>query len=54
MRSVDDTHTIVEAMDPQVMVQVTGDPRLAEVADEARTKLVAALRTLTDTAGEAR
>ena len=49
VRSVDDTHTLVEAMDPQVMVQVTGDPRLAEVADEAKTKLAAALQALNDT-----
>ena len=54
VRSVDDTHTLVEAMDPQVMVQVTGDPRLAEVADEAKTKLAAALQALNDTVGEAR
>ena len=54
VRSVDDAHTLVEAMDPQVMVQVTGDPRLAEVADEAKTKLAAALQALNDTVGEAR
>lgn len=43
VRAVDDRHTLVEAMDPEVMVTVTGDPRLAEVAAEAKVKLGAAL-----------
>jgi uncharacterized protein (DUF302 family) len=38
--------TVVEAMDPQVMVQVTGNPAMAEVADEAATRLRAALDAL--------
>lgn len=39
--------TFVQALDPQVMVQVTGLPELKEVADEATTRLRAALDTLT-------
>ena len=39
-------HTLVQALDPQVMVQVTGRSELTEVADEATTRLRAALDTL--------
>ncbi|MET8698527.1 DUF302 domain-containing protein [Kitasatospora sp. NPDC058032] len=39
--------TVVEAMDPQLMVQVTGQPALQAVADEAATRLRAALAALT-------
>jgi len=39
--------TLVQALDPQVMVQVTGRPELKVVADEATTRLRAALDTLT-------
>ncbi|MEU8616432.1 DUF302 domain-containing protein [Streptomyces sp. NPDC048623] len=38
--------TIVEAMDPQLMVSVTGRPELAAVAEEAGTRLRAALGSL--------
>ena len=38
--------TLVQALDPQVMVQVSGRPELKEVADEATTRLRAALATL--------
>jgi uncharacterized protein (DUF302 family) len=38
--------TLVQALDPQVMVQVTGRPELTDVADEATTRLRAALDTL--------
>ncbi|HEY3437280.1 MAG TPA: DUF302 domain-containing protein [Actinotalea sp.] len=38
--------TLVEAMDPQVMVQVTGNPALTAVADEAASRLRAALGSL--------
>jgi hypothetical protein len=34
-------------MDPQLMVQVTGRPELKPVADEAATRLRAALAALT-------
>lgn len=43
---VDDTRVLVEAMDPQLLVQVTGDPALQEVADEVTGKLRAAIETL--------
>jgi uncharacterized protein (DUF302 family) len=39
--------TLVQALDPQIMVQVTGKPELKDVADEATTRLRAALDTLT-------
>ncbi|MEV6326120.1 DUF302 domain-containing protein [Streptomyces sp. NPDC051909] len=38
--------TVVEAMDPQLMVSVTGRPELAPVAEEAGTRLRAALGSL--------
>ena len=37
---------IVDAMDPQVMVQLSDQPGLREVADEAAIKLRAALDSL--------
>ncbi len=46
VRSLDATHTLVEAMDPAVMVTATGNPELAGVAEQARERLVAALNTL--------
>jgi uncharacterized protein (DUF302 family) len=46
VRSIDDERTLVEAMDPEIMVQVTGDRQLVDVATEARTRLSAALSTL--------
>jgi uncharacterized protein (DUF302 family) len=42
-----DGHTLVEALDPQIMVQATGMPAFAAIADEAAAKLRAALATLT-------
>ncbi|CAN3978442.1 DUF302 domain-containing protein [Kitasatospora purpeofusca] len=42
-----DGGTLVEAMDPQLLVRVTGKPELAAVADEAATRLRAALDALT-------
>ncbi len=47
VRSLDDAHTLVEAMDPAVMVTATGNPELATVAEQARERLVTALSTLT-------
>jgi N-acetylglucosamine malate deacetylase 2 len=38
--------TLVQALDPQIMVQVTGRPELKDVADEATARLRAALDTL--------
>ncbi|MGW0179124.1 DUF302 domain-containing protein [Nocardia sp. NPDC003345] len=45
-RSSDSGEIIVEAMNPQVMVQVTEDPGLRPVAAEAATKLRAAIDSL--------
>jgi len=39
-------HTLVQALDPQVMVQVSGRPELEKVADEATTRLRTALNPL--------
>jgi uncharacterized protein (DUF302 family) len=39
--------TLVQALDPQIMVQVTGRPELKDVADEATTRLRTALDALT-------
>lgn len=39
--------TLVQALDPQVMVSVTGRPELKPVADEAAVRLRAALESLT-------
>jgi uncharacterized protein (DUF302 family) len=42
----DDSRVLVEAMDPQLLVQVTGEPALQEVADEVTGKLRAAIEAL--------
>ncbi|MEV0667929.1 DUF302 domain-containing protein [Actinomadura luteofluorescens] len=42
----DGDDTVVEAMDPQVMVSVSDRPGLGPVADEAAERLAAALRRL--------
>ena len=49
-----DNHTVVEALDPQTMVAVTNEPALRPVADEAASRLRAALDTLTTPASQAR
>ncbi|WP_420120527.1 DUF302 domain-containing protein [Nakamurella sp.] len=46
VRSVDGDRTRVEAIDPAIMVGVTGNPDLQAVATEARTRLTDALRSL--------
>ena len=46
VRAIDDTHTLIEAMDPAVMISATGNPALTDIADDARTRLTAALDTL--------
>jgi uncharacterized protein (DUF302 family) len=43
-----DGRTVVEAMDPQLLVTVTGRAELAPVADEAAARLRAALNSLGD------
>lgn len=42
----DDSRVLVEAMDPQLLVQVTGEPALQAVADEVAGKLRAAIESL--------
>ena len=45
VRAVDDTTTVVEALDPDVMSRLAGDA-LADVAADARQRLTAALAAL--------
>lgn len=45
-----DGTVIVDAMDPQIMVQVADQPGLRDVADDATTKLRAAIDALSQTA----
>ena len=47
VRSVDEDTTIVEALDPKVMVSLTENEALSSVADEAGRRLAAALDALT-------
>ena len=46
VRSVGPDRTVVEALDPQMMVDVTGNEALRPVADDAATRLRAALTGL--------
>lgn len=46
VRADGDGRTLVDAMDPGAMVQLTGNQDLSEVADEVRSALSAALTTL--------
>ena len=50
VRTLDEAHTLVEAMDPGVMVSATGNAALQPVADQARERLTAALDELVGTA----
>jgi len=47
VRALDDDVTIVEALDPKVMVSLTQNDALSSVADDAGQRLAAALETLT-------
>jgi uncharacterized protein (DUF302 family) len=47
VRYLEDDSTIVEALDPKVMVTMTHNDALSSVADEAGHRLAAALATLT-------
>lgn len=49
VRSLDDTTTIVEAVDPQMMVSMTDNPALQVVADDAASRLGLALTGLDGT-----
>ena len=46
VRTVDENHTLVEAMDPGVMVSATGNAALEPVAEQARDLLTKALADL--------
>ncbi|TQM64746.1 DUF302 domain-containing protein [Humibacillus xanthopallidus] len=47
VRAADEGHTVVEAMDPGVMVRITANDALTEVAADARERLSRALESLT-------
>ena len=49
VRAVDGNTTVVEAMDPAVMVTLTGNKALGPVAAEAGQRLASALSTMTRT-----
>lgn len=49
VRTLDDTTTVVEALDPKVMVSLTQNDALSSIADEAGKRLAAALDALTQT-----
>lgn len=46
VRSLDDDSTLVEAVDPQMMISMTKNPDLQAIADEAAGRLNAALASL--------
>lgn len=46
VRALDGATTVVEAMDPQIMVTLTGNDSLTAVAVDARTRLISALSSL--------
>jgi uncharacterized protein (DUF302 family) len=46
VRSQDDEHTVVEAIDPDVMMSVADSAALDEVAADAKKRLTAALDSL--------
>lgn len=46
VRAAADGRTVVEAMDPEAMVRLTGNPALTDVADDVRAGLSAALAAL--------
>ena len=52
VRYLDDDTTVVEALDPKVMVSLTHNDALSLVADEAGRRLAAALDTLTPALAE--
>ncbi|MCB0919178.1 MAG: DUF302 domain-containing protein [Actinobacteria bacterium] len=47
VRYEDDQHTVVEFIDPQIMVQLTESPGMVEVAADAGARLTRAQNTLT-------
>jgi len=49
----DDNSVIVEAMNPEILVEVTGEPALRDIADEVTKKMQAALDSLQTPASSA-
>ena len=49
-----DGQTVIEALNPQVMVEVAGQPSLKPVADEATSRIRAALDSVRDASGPSR
>jgi uncharacterized protein (DUF302 family) len=47
VRALDDHTTLIEAMDPKIMLTLTGNENLADIAADARERLTAALAALT-------
>jgi uncharacterized protein (DUF302 family) len=47
VRTLDDNHTLVEAMNPAIMSQLSDNPAVADVAAQAFTRITAALASLT-------
>jgi uncharacterized protein (DUF302 family) len=52
VRCTDDQTTVVEALDPHTMVDLTANPDLRPVADDASSRLTAALDSLTGGSAE--
>jgi len=50
VRVADDGTTLVSALDPELLVSVTGRPELEPIAAEAKTRLQSALATIAATA----
>lgn len=46
----DDRTVIVEAMNPQILVEVTGEPALRDIADEVTARMQAAIDSLSTSA----
>ena len=46
VRALDESSTVVETLDPEEMVSLTNNPKLAPVAADARVRLIAALESL--------
>jgi hypothetical protein len=42
----DDTSVIIDALNPQILVEVTGEPALRDIADEVTRKIQAAINSL--------
>ena len=47
IRTIDESHTLVEAMNPGIISQLSDNPGVADVASQALSKITAALAALT-------